>query len=58
MQVRSLLMVASAAILVSSAAFGQGSASDTVFQIHHFTNVNAADDAASSADSPIAAANT
>jgi len=37
------LMVASAAILVSSAAFGQGSASDTVFQIHHFTNVNAID---------------
>jgi hypothetical protein len=43
MQVRSLLMVASAAILVSSAAFGQGSASDTVFQIHHFTNVNVLD---------------
>ena len=38
MQVRSLLMVASAAILVSTAAFGQ-SASDTVFQIHPFTNL-------------------
>ncbi len=42
MQVRSLLMVASAAILVSTAAFGQ-SASDTVFQIHPFTNLVATD---------------
>ena len=38
MQVRKLLMVASAAILVSSATFGQ-SAMDTSYQVRYFSNV-------------------
>jgi hypothetical protein len=42
MQVSRLLMVASSAILMSVAAFGQ-SASDTVYQIHYFSNLPGTD---------------
>jgi hypothetical protein len=42
MQVSRLLMVASASILMSVAAFGQA-AKDTVFQIHYFSNLTISD---------------